>query len=1085
MKKKILSFFLVVCMLLPLIPVMAEASTSGLTETVSSFQTDKVVSVMPQPKTYGAYLTENGLTDSETSKEAYKTYYMENTKVTWSGAWTAGQTDRYTGEYEPFANLWWFNETTYWADAFKVTGWYATKANVESGLATYVSREAYNYIWGRDNFATAANVNSGQQSKSYTGYYTYSYIVPEDGTASPAIAAQNTQVKDSTCIMIMHNDTIVWPDGAVFDDPQTWETGHTAGTTLMAAVYGLSFDCKAGDQIRFVVTGEGFYTPNVQVTMATVAPPSEELFELKASTSLAEAFAVNFIATYKNETAAAAATATFTLAGNAVTPQITSTNNEDGTVTRYYTIQDLPARKLTETIGYNISCEALDDSKTASGTITVADLLSSHLLENGELVDADEATSALAMTSLNYAAAVQTYYNYNMTTLANAAVPESQRLPSVKVKDRNLSNLTYTETPGASLHMNEAALVLGDEVNIKFTIKADAAVDDLSTLKLRATRTDGTFSDDIGTFGYVEYVDGTTDKMQIRCYTAVPMLYYAEPMTYAIYQGDTLVSDTVVYGVGTYAKRMYGMNTKLDNILDTMLALGDAANTYVDRANHAVSANEAIPANPGETIDLGQYNVDFNGKRLSLTQVNCSIGASEMNRIADGRYLLAPTEPGEYPLVLEYNGEYMIVLLSVCDANGEHAVATLDKLELASIDLSGLGEKGAATSTWSDDLGYWTWALNLATYQAKKNDGGRNLPTALFINDMHWEFNNRNTAEVANYLTAELGIDRVFFGGDFMNGHDTYEGSMQVTNGWLEEMSTLDAYWYSVRGNHDTNSCWTPLTPEDVWHDYEYHDLVLAAEASGSGVYADRSAEGITISRKVTEAMGIKDKKGNILTEETDDCLFYYMDDANQKIRYYFLDDGGNGVFAQSYIDETGIRYTNTLDKVNVIPFEEQLKWLKYTATQGDDPLSEGWGIVAVEHQGLDPNTPANPVIKPSSSSAALATALIEVEKALTGVDVLCIIGGHNHWDGEYYIEEGGFYIVTTSNDSDTRSGTTHFLPELNSNSTHSGTIEINTNNRYPDTDAEQLMDIVQIDRANRKIYMTRLGDGFSRTYEY
>lgn len=1083
MKKKILSIFLIVCMLLPLIPVMAEASTSGVVETVSSFQTDKIVSVMSKPLTYGAYLTENGLTDSETSKEAYKAYYMENTKVTWSGNWTAGQTDRYTGEYEPFANLWWFNLTTYWTDAFKETGWYATKAIVERDLATYVSREAYNYIWSRDNFATAANVNTVQSSGDYTGYSTYSYIVPEDGTVSPSIAAQNTQVQGTARIMIMHNDTIVWPEGATFSDSQTWETGHTAGTTLMAAAYGLSLDCAAGDQIRFVVAADGFNTLNVQVTTSTVAAPSEELFELKASTSLAEAFAVNFIAIYKNETAAQAATATFTLAGDAVTPQITVTNNADGTVTTYYTIQDLPARKLTETIGYNISCTALDDSKTVSGTTTVADLLSSHLLEDGEQVDAIEATSALAMTSLNYAAAVQTYYDYNTSNLANAAVPESQHLPSVKVNNRNLSNLTYTKTSGANLHLSEATLVLGDEVNIKFIIKADAAVADLSTLKLRATKADGTVSDDIGTFGYV---DGTTDKMQITCHTAVPMLYYAEQMTYAIYQGDTLVSDTLVYGVGIYAKRMYGMNTKLNNILDTMLALGDAANTYVDRAKHAVSPNgKAIPANPGETIDLGQYNVDFNGKRLSMTQANCTVGSSEMNRIADGRYLLAPSEPGEYPLVLEYNGEYLIVLVSVCDAEGVHAVPTLDKLELASIDLSGLGEKGAATSTWNEEMDYWTWALNLATYKAKENDGGRNLPTALFITDMHWEFNNRKTAELANYLTAELGIDRVIFGGDFMNGHDTYDGSIKVTNGWLEEMSTFDAYWYPVRGNHDTNSCWTPLTPEDVWHDYEYHDLVLAAEASGSGVYADRSAEGITVSRKVTEAMGIKDKQGNLLTKETDDCLFYYMDDENQKIRYYFLDDGGTGVFDQSYIDATGIRYTDTLDKVNVIPFEEQIKWLKYTATQGEDPLTEGWGIVAVEHQGLNPTTPAKWVIEPSAASSALATALVEVENALTGVDVFCIIGGHNHWDGEYYIEKGGFYIVTTSNDSDTRSGTTHFFPELNSNSTHSGTIEINTNNRYPDTDAEQLMDIVQIDRENRKVYLTRLGDGFSRTVTY
>ncbi|MBO4953762.1 MAG: metallophosphoesterase, partial [Clostridia bacterium] len=1015
--------------------------------------------------------------------EAYKTYYMDNTKVTWSGNWSAGQTDRYTGVYSPFESAWCFNLTHNWTEAFKETAWYCTKAVAESGLEEYLSSEKYCYIWGRDNFATTADTNffTAQGSKGLQSYYTYSYIVPKDGDAIPSFSTQKTQVQEEACVMIMHNDTIVWPEGAVFSDPQTWETGHVEGTSLMASAYGLSLDCKAGDRIRFVVTGAqgGANKLDVLVTMSTVAPPSEELFELQASTSLAEAFAVNFIATYKNETAAAAATPTFTLAGNAVTPKITRTTNENGTVTYYYTIEDLTARKLTETIGYNISCVALDDSKTLSGTTTVADLLSYYLLEDGDLVDATEATSALAMASLNYAAAAQSYYNYNTTNLANAAIPEGQRLPSVKVKNRNLSGLVYDKKTGANLHLNEATLVLSDEVNIKFTIKADSDVDDLSTLKLRVTKTDGTFSDDMGSF---RYVDETTDKKQIVCYAAVPMAYYAEPMTFAIYQGDKLVSDTLLYGVGTYAKRMYGKNTKLDNILDTMLALGEAADIYMDRTSNAVSANgKAIPANPGETIDLGQYNVNFNGKRLSLSQVNCKIGTSELNRIADGRYLLAPTEAGEYPLVLEYNGEYLIVLLSVCDENGDHAVPTLDKLELATIDLSGLGEKGKATSTWRDDLGYWEWALNLATYQAKKNDGGRNLPTALFLADMHWEMNNRNTAEVANYLGAELGIDKVFFAGDLLNGQETRADGLKVFNGWLEEMSTFDSYWYPVRGNHDNNGT-KPLTDDEQLSDSELNDLVIKATDKGSGVYADRSKEGITVSRTVTADMGLVDKHGNALTKETNDCLFYYMDDANDKIRYYFLDDGSGGTFPKDYSAETGYVETDETDKMNVIPFKEQLKWMEYTATQGTDPLSKGWGIVVLTHRGLNPS---KTVVTPTLYSLQAAETLTKIEQTIPGVDAFCILSAHTHYDGEHYNEDGGFYTIAISNDGDTRSATKHFLPELNMEVTHSGSMEMNTNNRLPGTDAEQLMDVVQIDRANRKVYLTRLGDGFSRTYDF
>ena len=108
--------------------------------------------------------------------------------------------------------------------------------------------------------------------------------------------------------------------------------------------------------------------------------------------------------------------------------------------------------------------------------------------------------------------------------------------------------------------------------------------------------------------------------------------------------------------------------------------------------------------------------------------------------------------------------------------------------------------------------------MNLATYQAKEKDGGRNLPSLLFLADMHWEYNNRNTAEVANYLAAELGIDKAFFAGDFMNGQETLADGMKVTKGWLEEMSTFDAYWYPVRGNHDNNGT-KPLTDDEQWSD--------------------------------------------------------------------------------------------------------------------------------------------------------------------------------------------------------------------------------------------------------------------------
>ena len=55
---------------------MALPVVAATEETVSRFREDKVVSIMATPKTYGAYLSDNGLTDSQASKDAYKAYYM-------------------------------------------------------------------------------------------------------------------------------------------------------------------------------------------------------------------------------------------------------------------------------------------------------------------------------------------------------------------------------------------------------------------------------------------------------------------------------------------------------------------------------------------------------------------------------------------------------------------------------------------------------------------------------------------------------------------------------------------------------------------------------------------------------------------------------------------------------------------------------------------------------------------------------------------------------------------------------------------------------------------------------------------------
>ena len=288
---------------------------------------------------------------------------------------------------------------------------------------------------------------------------TYRYTMPQAGRVRLSLAdvlCSDQNAAMSVCVML--DGKMIWPSSATVDNVSTWAT-LTADTldTENASLAAVKPYAAQGAKIDFLVSLQGASVGSTYSLNPCVEIFSSltDLFTLQAAVSLGRSFGLSFVATYPDKAVADAATVALTpseAVAAHVTRETQDIENEDGTLTRYYHLKGFAARELTETITYTINASAFGESKTASGSVTVADLVAYHLQIADGTVDTDDATSALALATLNYAAAAQSYFSYRTDSLANTAVPEGQRTAAIKVSERALADIGYRQTEGAVLH---------------------------------------------------------------------------------------------------------------------------------------------------------------------------------------------------------------------------------------------------------------------------------------------------------------------------------------------------------------------------------------------------------------------------------------------------------------------------------------------------------------------------------------------------------------------------------------------------------------------------------------------------------
>lgn len=401
-------------------------------------------------------------------------------------------------------------------------------------------------------------------------------------------------------VSILKNGEVVWPTDAsafLFETEQHYTSeklidGAYTNTAVdadflevplqrEAPAWPTDIPVEAGDEIAFIVNQGNvacwmcYMDPVVSYTSVDTSGAEVE----SASITLGEAFAVNYYLTSSQ--------ADITEMGVEL---------EDGTYLRgekqeggtwKVTVGGIAARELVDSVLVTPIAKSADAEWRGMPTgSSPAKLLEAYVTEETEDA-AKAAASDLAIATLNYAAAAQTYFGYKTDTLANADLTEAQK--AVTVTGTYEGHYAFTPMEDASgkvFRLHGMTLLLEDTVSVKLLATGEAGLLDSATYYVRLT------ANDMSTYVPLVPCEGEGSEGAYKAiFEGLTPLAWNTAYTLTICYGDNEtaaeVSASVTYSVTTYAVRTQE-NPDVKPVTDAMLALYEAALAY------------AAPQNPGE-----------------------------------------------------------------------------------------------------------------------------------------------------------------------------------------------------------------------------------------------------------------------------------------------------------------------------------------------------------------------------------------------------------------------------------------------------------------------------------------------------
>ena len=396
-------------------------------------------------------------------------------------------------------------------------------------------------------------------------------------------------------ISILVNGEVVWPtDASAFlyasKEKYTSVDNGAGGITnngidvdflnaslieTQAPAWPTGIQVEAGDEIAFIVNQGNvacwmcYMDPVVSYTSVDTSGAEVE----SASITLGDAFAVNYYLT---------------------SPQADITEMgvelEDGTYlpgekqegsTWKVTVGGIAARELVDSVLVTPIAKSTNaEWKGTPMSSSPAELLKAYVKE-----DPQDKASNLAVATLNYAAAAQTYFGYKTDTLANADLTEAQKVTATGTYEGHYAIKPMEDASGKVFRLHGMTLLLEDTVSLKLLATGKAGLPDSGAYFVRVT------ANDMSTYIPLDPCEGEGSGTYKAIFEGLTPLAWNTPYTLTICDGNDKsaaeVSASVTYSVTTYAVRTHA-NAAVEPVTDAMLALYEAALAY------------AAPQNPGE-----------------------------------------------------------------------------------------------------------------------------------------------------------------------------------------------------------------------------------------------------------------------------------------------------------------------------------------------------------------------------------------------------------------------------------------------------------------------------------------------------
>lgn len=238
-----------------------------------------------------------------------------------------------------------------------------------------------------------------------------------------------------------------------------------------------------------------------------------------------------------------------------------------------FKFEDIMPSQINDTVKATLHTKVGgDELSSVSSEYSVAKYCYNTLEEYAD--SGNTALLTLLVDLLNYGSAAQLYGDYNVSSLANAQLTETQKSWGSKTADTlsNALNAKYTEIEDITVRWKSAGVNLKDNVAIRLKISAE----NKNNLTVKISTDSGdewTLSNKSFEYAgngcyYIYFEELNVCQMREKIYVTV-------------YDGDTAVSNTLRYSIESYAyAQQSSSDEKLKNLLDAMIKYGDSAYRY-------------------------------------------------------------------------------------------------------------------------------------------------------------------------------------------------------------------------------------------------------------------------------------------------------------------------------------------------------------------------------------------------------------------------------------------------------------------------------------------------------------------------